>query len=115
MVLAGGGREGKHTSELQRRQREARMKLSMRNGSTLMRPTISLPLSFFVVGAGGGSLTTKEGRMVWFGGRGRGEVPGYIGTRPHHRQTHGRCRRAGAYLVNVLPNYQGMQVLFKME
>lgn len=61
--LEGVG-EGKHTAELQRRRREARMKLSMRNGSTLMRPTISLLLSFFVVGAAGGSLTTKEGRMV---------------------------------------------------
>lgn len=48
----------------------------------------------------GGSLTTKEGRMVWFGlvwygGRGRGEVPWYIGTGPPQTDTwkvqEGRC------------------------
>lgn len=58
-------REGEQTAELQRR--EASRKLARRDGSTLMRATISLLLSFFV----GGSLTTKEGDgLVRWQGRG---------------------------------------------
>lgn len=60
------GREGK-SGQGNRRRRRASGKLSIGDGSTLMRATISLPLSFFVGGggqAGGGSLTTKEGRVV---------------------------------------------------
>lgn len=41
--------------------------------------------------------------MVWFGGR--DEVHRYIGTGPPQR--HGRCGRAGSYLVNVVYRYLG--------
>lgn len=53
---------------------ETSSKLSKRDGSTLMKTTISLLLGFFV--GGDGSLTTKEG-WNWLG-VGRVKVPGYI-------------------------------------
>lgn len=61
--------------------------------------------------------------MVWFGlvwyggrGRGRGEVPRYIGAGPPQTDTW-ECAggQVPTYLVNVLHNHLAMQVLFKTE